>query len=96
MLLGRFVLHERLNRLQWTAVGDRGRRHFGAGGGRARPAVDQPRLCVSFALYGLLRKIVTADAVTGLAIETGDPVPAGHRLARLAALARQPVMGDSA
>jgi chloramphenicol-sensitive protein RarD len=27
-------------------------------------------LCVSFALYGLLRKVVSADAVVGLSIET--------------------------
>ena len=27
-------------------------------------------LCVSFALYGLLRKVVPASAITGLAIET--------------------------
>ena len=44
VLLGRFVLHERLNRLQWAAVAiaaagiSRARRR------RARPAVDQPRL----------------------------------------------------
>jgi chloramphenicol-sensitive protein RarD len=27
-------------------------------------------LCVSFALYGLLRKVVKADAITGLGVET--------------------------
>ena len=42
VLLGRFVLHERLNRLQWTAVAHRRRGHFGACRGRAQPAVDQP------------------------------------------------------
>ena len=32
-------------------------------------------MCVSFALYGLLRKIVPADAITGLAIETAILFP---------------------
>ena len=71
VLLGRFVLHERLNRLQWTAVG------IAAAGISvlAAGALDQLwislALCVTFALYGLLRKIVAAHPVTGLAIETG-------------------------
>jgi chloramphenicol-sensitive protein RarD len=75
VLLGRFVLHERLNRLQWTAVG------IAAAGISvlAAGALDQLwislALCVTFALYGLLRKIVAADAVTGLAIETGILFP---------------------
>jgi len=32
-------------------------------------------LCVTFALYGLLRKVVAADAVTGLGIETAILFP---------------------
>jgi chloramphenicol-sensitive protein RarD len=32
-------------------------------------------LCITFALYGLLRKVVPADAVTGLAIETAMLFP---------------------
>ena len=70
VLLGRFVLHERLSKLQWTAVAI-------AGAGvsvLALGALDQLwislTLCVSFALYGLLRKVVKADALTGLAFET--------------------------
>ena len=75
VLLGRFVLHEKLNRLQWTAVG------IAAGGISvlAAGALSQLwislTLCVTFALYGLLRKIVAADAVTGLAIETAILFP---------------------
>jgi chloramphenicol-sensitive protein RarD len=70
VLLGRFVLHERLNRLQWAAVA------LAAAGIMvlAAGALDQLwislTLCVTFALYGLLRKVVPADAVTGLGIET--------------------------
>ena len=75
VLLGRFVLHEKLNRLQWTAVG------IAAGGISvlAAGALGQLwislTLCATFALYGLLRKIVAADAVTGLAIETAILFP---------------------
>jgi chloramphenicol-sensitive protein RarD len=70
VLLGRFVLKERLSKLQWTAVAI-------AGAGvavLALGALDQLwislTLCVTFALYGLLRKVVKADALTGLAVET--------------------------
>jgi len=70
VLLGRFVLKERLSKLQWTAVAI-------AGAGvsvLALGALDQLwislTLCVTFALYGLLRKVVKADSLTGLAIET--------------------------
>jgi chloramphenicol-sensitive protein RarD len=71
VLLGRFILKERLGRLQWTAVA------IAAGGISvlAAGALSQLwislTLCATFALYGLLRKIVAADAVTGLAVETG-------------------------
>lgn len=70
VLLGRFVLHERLNRLQWTAV-------VIAAAGISVLAVGalaqlwiSLTLCGTFALYGLLRKVVAADAITGLGIET--------------------------
>ena len=75
VLLGRFVLGERLSRMQWTAVGI-------AGAGvsvLALGALDQLwislTLCVTFALYGLLRKVVKADALTGLAFETAVIAP---------------------
>jgi len=70
VLLGRFVLKEKLVRLQWIAVAiaAAGISVFAAG------ALSQLwislTLCVSFALYGLLRKVVKADAITGLGIET--------------------------
>ena len=70
VLLGRFVLKERLARLQWIAIA------IAAAGilALAVGALDQLwislTLCVSFATYGLLRKTALVDAVAGLAIET--------------------------
>lgn len=75
VLLGRFVLGERLSRNQWIAVA------IAAAGVSvlAVGALDQLwislTLCVTFALYGLLRKVVAADALTGLAFETAVLAP---------------------
>ena len=70
VLLGRFVLKERLSWLQWSAVAI-------AALGVSALAVEALShlwislvLCASFATYGLLRKIVTVGAVEGLAVET--------------------------
>ena len=70
VLLGRFVLHEKLNRLQWTAVAIAAAGISVLAAGALSQLWLSLALCATFALYGLLRKIVAADAVTGLAIET--------------------------
>jgi chloramphenicol-sensitive protein RarD len=70
VLLGIFVLAERLDRTQWIAVG------FAAAGvfHLTFIAGQAPWLALmvgsSFALYGLIRKTVSIDALPGLAVET--------------------------
>jgi len=70
VLLGRIILKERLSGLQWAAVA------IAAAGisALAFEALGQLwislTLCMSFALYGLLRKVAPVDSVAGLGIET--------------------------
>ena len=75
VLLGRFVLKERLSRLQWTAVAIAAAGISVLAAGALAQIWISLTLCVSFALYGLLRKIVPADALTGLGIETAYLLP---------------------
>src|SRR5262252_3109024 len=70
VLLGRFVLGEKLSRLQWTAVGIAAAGISVLAAGALSQLWISLTLCVTFALYGLLRKVVKADAVTGLGVET--------------------------
>ena len=70
ILLGRFILKERLSPLQWAAVAI-------AAGGIAVLAAGalgtlwlSLTLCFSFATYGLLRKIISVDSLAGLTVET--------------------------
>ena len=70
ILLGRFFLHEALSKRQWAAVA------IAAAGVMvlALGALDtlwiSLTLCLSFATYGLLRKRVAVDSLSGLMIET--------------------------
>ncbi len=70
VLLGRFVLKERLSKLQWTAVAIAGAGVSVLALGALGQLWISLTLCVTFALYGLLRKVVKADSLTGLAVET--------------------------
>src|SRR6202030_1579045 len=70
VVLGVFVLRERLNRAQWIAVA------LAAIAGAyltvlaGRPPWIAGTLAVSFSLYGLLRQVISVDALPGLATET--------------------------
>ena len=93
VLLGRFVLKEQLTRVQWAAVAIAAVGISILAGGALGQLWISLTLCVSFALYGLLRKIVPADAATGLAIETAILFPLAIAWISWLALASQPVMG---
>ena len=75
VLLGIFVLSERLDRTQWIAVG------FAAAGVAYLTFIagHTPWIALmvgsSFALYGVIRKTVSIDALPGLAVETILLVP---------------------
>ena len=96
ILLGRFVLGEPLSRPQWMAVGL-------AAVGVAILAVGalshlwiSLALCVSFSLYGLLRKVATVEATAGLGIETALLLPVAIGWLTWATLmTSQPVWGEN-
>jgi chloramphenicol-sensitive protein RarD len=75
VLLGRFVLKERLSQLQWTAVAIAAAGISVLAAGALSQLWISLTLCATFALYGLLKKVVSADAITGLAIETAILFP---------------------
>jgi chloramphenicol-sensitive protein RarD len=95
VLLGRFVLGERLTRLQWAAVAIAAAGISILAAGALSQLWMSLALCVTFALYGLLRKIVSADALTGLAVETTILFPLAIAWLGWGALASQPVLGTS-
>jgi chloramphenicol-sensitive protein RarD len=93
VLLGRFVLHERLTRLQWAAVAIAAAGISVLAAGALGQLWISLTLCVSFALYGLLRKVVSADALTGLSIETAILFPLAFGWLAWRASVGAPVMG---
>ncbi len=70
ILLGRFVLHERLERRQWIAVGIAAAGVAVLAAGALTTLWISLGLCLSFASYGIIRKLVPVDSVTGLSVET--------------------------
>ena len=96
VVLGRIVLKERLTRLQWTAV------IIAALGvsALALEALNQLwislALCVSFATYGLLRKIAPVDSLAGLSVETGMIFPVALAWLLWGLAAGQPSFGANA
>ena len=70
ILLGRFILKERLSRLQWAAVAIAGAGVSVLLAGAVGTLWISLTLCFSFATYGLIRKVVAVDSIAGLTIET--------------------------
>jgi chloramphenicol-sensitive protein RarD len=70
VVLGVFVLHERLNRAQWTAIALAAAGVLYLAVVLGRPPWIALWLAGSFGMYGLIRKVVTVEAVPGLATET--------------------------
>ncbi len=78
VLLGRFILKEPLSRLQWGAVVLAGAGIAALAAGALGQLWISLTLCVTFATYGLLRKIAPVDSIAGLTVETAilSPVAA--------------------
>jgi chloramphenicol-sensitive protein RarD len=95
ILLGRFILKERLSRLQWAAV------TIAAGGvavlaaGALGTLWISLTLCFSFATYGLLRKIIHVESLAGLTIETALLFPVALSWLLLGGAAGRPMFGVS-
>ena len=70
VVLGVIVLRERLNRAQWFAVGLAALAVLYLALLAGRPPWIAGTLAVSFSLYGLLRKVISVDALPGLTTET--------------------------
>jgi chloramphenicol-sensitive protein RarD len=75
ILLGRFILKERLTVLQWAAVAIAAAGVSVLAAGAGTTLWISMTLCVTFATYGLLRKVVAVDAIAGLSIETAVLLP---------------------
>ena len=95
VLLGRFVLKEELGRLQWAAVAIAAAGISVLAAGALGQLWISLTLCASFALYGLLRKVVAADAVTGLTVETALLFPLAAGWLGWGLATAQPIMGSS-
>jgi chloramphenicol-sensitive protein RarD len=70
MLLGLVVLGERLTRRQWGAVALAGMGVAALAAGALSTLAVSLTLAASFAIYGLLRKMLTAGPLAGLTIES--------------------------
>jgi chloramphenicol-sensitive protein RarD len=70
VLLGRFILKERLTGAQWIAVALALCGVLALAIGALGQLWISLTLCISFALYGLLRKTAPVESLPGLAVET--------------------------
>ena len=95
VLLGRIVLKERLSWLQWAAVALAAAGIAALAAGALGQLWISIALCLSFASYGLLRKIAPVDATAGLAIETALLAPFAAAWLVWSFSSGQPTFGDS-
>lgn len=95
ILLGRFILKEKLSGLQWAAVGIAAAGVSVLAAGAGTTLWISLTLCVSFATYGLLRKVAAVDALAGLTIETAILIPIALGWLALGFGAGRPVLGSS-
>ena len=93
--LGRIVLKERLSWLQWAAVALAAAGIAALAAGALGQLWISLALCLSFASYGLLRKIAPVDATAGLAIETTLLAPFAAAWLVWSFSSGQPTFGDS-
>ena len=70
VLLGVLVLHERLNRAQWSAVAIAAVGVLWLALIHGEPPWIALALACSFGVYGLIRKLVAVESIPGLAIES--------------------------
>ena len=70
VMMGVVFLHERLNRVQWLSVALAATGVAWLTWQYGQPPWIAIGLALSFALYGLIRKLVAVDAVSGLGVES--------------------------
>ncbi|HXG99276.1 MAG TPA: EamA family transporter RarD [Sphingomicrobium sp.] len=95
ILLGRFFLRENLSKRQWAAVGIAALGVAVLAVGALETLWISLTLCLSFATYGLLRKQVAVDSVSGTTIETMMLAPFALGFLLLASGGAAPVFGGS-
>ena len=95
ILLGRFILKERLTRLQWAAVAIAAAGVAVLAAGAGTTLWISLTLCVTFATYGLLRKVAAVDAIAGQSIETAILFPLALAWLAWGLAAGTPVFGLS-
>lgn len=95
ILLGYLVLKERLTRLQWAAVALAALGTLALAGGALSQLWISLALCVSFATYGLVRKMAPVDALAGTTIETALLFPLALAWLALVAASGAPAFGST-
>ena len=93
ILLGRFILKERLSRPQWAAVAIAAAGIAVLAAGALGTLWISLTLCFSFATYGLLRKIIHVESLAGLTIETALLFPIALGWLLLGGAEGRPMLG---